>query len=168
MNNSGIANIGITKGGKYEFLHTTLANFWTHSHQSALAIHAQNSWITSNGNTETADLQLILKNSIAYTQKNNAIKLVKNDKAQLNYSFENSLIKYHTDAGYSWDNNPLIINSFINVNPLFINHHTSKMNLRTAPSSPTKGKGKVATAQLVPMDIKKTPRTTLPTIGAYQ
>jgi hypothetical protein len=42
------------------------------------------------------------------------------------------------------------------------------LNLKVKADSPAKGKGKTATAILVPLDLVKVNRTTGPTIGAYQ
>ncbi|MBP7172652.1 MAG: hypothetical protein KBA33_01110 [Cloacibacterium sp.] len=168
MNNCGRANIGIFKGGNYEFLHTTLANYWDLAATSALAIYAQNDWKNNSGVTETASLVLSFKNSIAYTHASNAIEFKPTSGQVFNYLFENSLIRFAVGSGYSWDGNTAIVNSIQNQDPQFLNFYTEKMNLRIAESSPAKAKGKVATAQQVPLDIKGMSRTSLPSLGAYQ
>lgn len=169
INNTGISNIGIVKGGIYNVLHSTLANFWSISaYQKPTVISAQNEWITSNGKREYTDLTLNLKNSIAYTKYDDAIKLTPSSKSLFRYTFENSLIKHSANSGYAWEGNSSIINSIKNLNPLFINTFISKMNLSLKENSPAKGKGNSSTAQQIPLDIKKVNRTSTPNIGAYQ
>ena len=168
MNNCGRANLGIFKGGNYEFLHTTLANYWNLAATSAQAIYAQNDWKNDNGITETAPLILRFKNSIAYTRINNAIELKPTSGQTFSYLFENALIRFTAGFGYHWEGNTSVINSIQNQDPKFLNFHTEKMNLRVAETSPAKTKGKAATAQQVPLDIKKVNRTSSPTLGAYQ
>lgn len=168
MNNAGIANIGIAKGGHYDIAHATLANFWVLSHHSALAIFAQNSWRNPQGVTETADFTLNFKNSIAYTQKDNAIQFVPSQGSNFQYLIENSLVKFGTNSGFVWDNNPLIVNSIKNQNPLFVNPFITRMNLLLKENSPVRAMGNTATANAVPLDIKKVSRTHQPNMGAYQ
>lgn len=163
MNNSRIANLNIVKGGTYNILHSTLANYWQLSYSSALAIYAQNNWQNQN-----ADLNLNFKNSIAYTQKSNAIKFAPTTDSNFNYIFENSLIRFGENAGFSWNNNPFIIHSLANIDPLFTNPHTRNMSLSLSAKSPAKGKGNHNISSQIPLDIKKINRITSPTIGAYQ
>ena len=84
-------------------------------------------------------------------------------------SFDNSLLKYSSqNAGFNFDGNPSVVNSIQNQDPKFENYFTQKLNLRVKADSPAKGKGKVSTAALVPLDVVKVNRTASPTIGAYQ
>ncbi|MDO4764008.1 MAG: hypothetical protein Q4A00_06455 [Flavobacteriaceae bacterium] len=166
INNTGISNINIVKGGNYHILHSTLANYWSFSHNSSLAVFAQNHY-TTNENKEVAPLEFSFKNSIAYTQKNNAIQFDFSEQ-NFNYQIESSLIKYGNNAGYQWENNPAIINSIKNEDPLFVSTFISKMNLSLKDNSPAKGKGNPQTAQSVPLDIKKINRSNTPNMGAYQ
>lgn len=169
INNTGISNIGIVKGGIYNILHSTLANFWSiFTYQKPTVISAQNEWITSNGKREYSDLTLNLKNSIAYTKYDDAIKLTPSLQSLFSYTFENSLIKHSANSSYAWENNSSIINSIKNLNPLFVNTFISKMNLSLKENSPAKEKGNPSTAQQVPFDIRKVNRTSTPNIGAYQ
>lgn len=168
INNTGNANLGIVKGGNYNILHSTLANYWTNSHSSALAISAQNYWKNKDGKNEAENLMLTLKNSIAYTRKSNAVVFRSVDSHIFSYTIENSLIRHNKDSGFSWDNNSNIIHSIANLNPKFINYNISKMSLHLATDSPARGKGSPTVAMQVPIDIKKINRTISPNMGAYQ
>lgn len=168
MNNCGEANLGIFQGGNYHLQHATLANYW--SLNGALpggGIYASNEY--KNGNSTTfGPLNLLLKNSIVYTERSNSIQLKPTTGQVFSYLFENCLLKYDAIGGYAFDGNAAVVNSLKNTDPLFQNYFTEKMNLRVKNNSPAKGKGKISTAQSIPLDLLKINRTNNPTLGAYQ
>lgn len=160
MNHFGQAAIWVY-GGKYDFTHSTIANYWNISPTPALGIIA-----SSQHEGKNSPVNFNLKNSIVYTQNINALQL---SGIQNTYFIENSLVKYDAkNAGFAWDNNTNIVNSLKNTDPQFLNITVSKMNLRVKAESPARGKANSSTALLVPYDIAGTDRRILPTIGAYQ
>ena len=163
MNNSGEANFGIFKGGTYNITHSTLANYWNlNSALPGLGLYATNEY--SNGTaTEQAPLILNIKNSIIYTDNDNAVLFKPTAGQTFNYSFQNSLLKYGSTANYTVD-----AGSIKNQDPKFQNYFTQKMNLRLKDDSPAKGKGNTGVAATVPFDIVKVSRTANPSMGAYQ
>ena len=163
MNNSGEANFGIFKGGTYNITHSTLANYWNlNSALPGLGLYATNEY--SNGTaTEQAPLTLNIKNSIIYTDNDNAVLFKPTAGQTFNYSFQNSLLKYGSTANYTVD-----AGSIKNQDPKFQNYFTQKMNLRLKDDSPAKGKGNTGVAATVPFDIVKVSRTANPSMGAYQ
>ncbi|MHA3046683.1 hypothetical protein JSO59_004845 [Riemerella anatipestifer] len=169
INNCGSANIGIFKGGTYDLLHATLANYFSlKSVYTPLGIEAYNEWTDANGQKVYAPLNLQLKNTIVYGRSNNAIVLKPTIGQVFDYSFQNSLVKYGSDSGYTWDGNASVVNSIKNEDPLFVNYFTSKMNLRLQDKSPAKGNANLTSAQKAPKDITQVSRTNNPSIGAYQ
>lgn len=169
MNNCGEADLGIFKGGNYNILHSTFANYWNlNGSLPGLGIYAANEY--KNGSTtEQGALNFNLKNSIVYTDRSNAVQLKPTSGQTFSYLFENCLLKYDTyGSGFAFESNSSVINSLKNNDPKFENYFTEKLNLRVKTDSPAKGKGKTATAQAAPLDIVKVSRTTNPTIGAYQ
>ena len=168
MNNCGEASLGIFKGGTYNITHSTLANYWNlNSALPGLAIYATNELKTETA-TEQGALNLNIRNSIVYGSKENAAVFKATQGQIFNYTIQNSLFKYGTDAGFTFDGNPNVINSIKNDDPKFQNYFTQKLNLRVKADSPAKGKGDVAIASTVPLDIVKVSRTSSPTMGAYQ
>ena len=163
MNNSGEANFGIFKGGTYNITHSTLANYWNlNSALPGLGLYATNEY--SNGTaTEQAPLILNIKNSIIYTDNDNAVLFKPTAGQTFNYSFQNSLLKYGSTANYTVD-----AGSIKNQDPKFQNYFTQKMNLRLKDDSPAKGKGNIGVAATAPFDIVKVSRTANPSMGAYQ
>ena len=163
MNNSGEANFGIFKGGTYNIIHSTLANYWNlNSALPGLGLYATNEY-TNGTSTDQGALTLNIKNSIIYTDNDNAVLFKPTAGQAFNYTFQNSLLKYGSGANYNVD-----ASSIKNQDPKFQNYFTQKMNLRLKEDSPAKGKGNVAVAATVPMDIVKVPRTVTPSMGAYQ
>lgn len=169
MNNCGEADLGIFKGGSVDLTHCTLANYW--SMNSALpgySLYASNDWKNSAGTTESGPLNLNVKNSVIYGNKDSAILFKLNTAQTFSYLFDSVLMKHGTNAGFVFENNASVISSIKNQDPKFVNYFTYKMNLRTANDSPAKAKGKLSYAQQVPLDIVKVSRTGSPTLGAYQ
>ena len=80
MNNCQHADFGIFKGGNYTILHSTLANYWQLSSAEALSLFATNEWVNENGQTENANLNLNISNSILYTK--NSVKKRKNSEKE--------------------------------------------------------------------------------------
>lgn len=163
MNNCGEADFGIFKGGTYNIIHSTFANYWNfNAALPGLGIYAANEY--QNGTTtEQGSLSLSIKNSIIYGDKENSIVFKPTSGQTFNATFQNCLLKYGTGSSYAIDA------GFIkNQDPKFQNYFTHKMNLRVKDDSPAKGKGNVTVAASVPTDIVGVSRTASPTIGAYQ
>ncbi|QOW10733.1 hypothetical protein Q73A0000_10290 [Kaistella flava (ex Peng et al. 2021)] len=163
MNNCGEADFGIFKGGTYNITHSTLANYWNlNSAMAGLGLYATNEY--NNGTSiEQGALTLNIKNSIIYTDNDNAVLFKPTAGQTFNYSFQTSLLKYGSTANYNVD-----AGSIKNQDPKFQNYFTQKMNLRLKDDSPAKGKGNAAVAATVPLDIVKVSRTVNPSMGAYQ
>lgn len=166
MNNFGQSAIGVFDGGILELVHSTVVNYWKNSGNFPASVLLVTNEMKDEKNKKGI-LNLEIKNSILYGNNDNAIQLDFSGQ-NFNYQIESSLIKYGNNAGYQWENNPAIINSIKNEDPLFLATFISKMNLRLKDNSPAKGKGNPQTAQSVPLDIKKINRTNAPNMGAYQ
>lgn len=161
MNNCGEADLGIFKGGTYNITHSTLANYWNfNAALPALAVYATNEY--QNGTTiENGPLTLNIRNTIAYGNEDNLIVLKQTQGQILTTIFQNNLLKYGANAGFTPD-----ASNIKNEDPKFENYFTQKLNLRVQSNSPAKGKGFYTAA--FPTDIAGTARTNPPTIGAYQ
>lgn len=172
MNNCGESCIGIFRGGNHNYTHATIANYSkTMSSFNRMGIFATNEWKNDAGQTEQGALQnLSIKNSIVYSDRDNAVNFEQTPGQQFDFLIQNSLLKYSstTEAGFPFDNNVNVVQSIKNQDPQFINYFTAKQNLRVKTTSPARGKGNVATAGTVPFDIVNVSRTSNPTLGAYQ
>lgn len=170
MNNCGQSDIGIFKGGTADLKHCTLANYWElNSSLPAYSLYASNGWQNDEEENEYGNLSLKVYNSIIYGDKDTAVSLDQVSGYTFSYLFDSSLFKYNSnDAGFVFEGNSFVVNSYQNEDPLFLNYFTQKMNLRVSDASPAKGKGSIPAASLVPYDIKGILRTSSPTLGAYQ
>lgn len=172
MNNCGQADFGIFKGGIYNLTQSTLAGFDNFGSGALpfLSIFATNEYQNPSGGTENGALTLNIKNSILYSESDNSVVFKPISGQTFSYNILNSLLKYKdaTSAGFSFVGNANIINSIQNQNPLFVNYYTQKLNLRVKADSPARGKGNLAAANSVPLDIQEISRTVNPTLGAYQ
>ena len=169
MNTFGMSAINMQKGGTADFTHCTLANYWDFNSSSAAnVLYASNDWKNVSGTTEYGPLNLTIRNSILYGDKSDGVILKTSANYITNYLFYSSILKMGSNAGFTFENNPLITNSLKNSDPQFLKKTNYKMNLRVNATSPAKGKGNTSASQLVPQDILKVSRTSSPTIGAYQ
>lgn len=172
MNNCGEACIGIFLGGNHAYTHCTIANYSaTMGSLPRMGIFAANEWKNENGQILQGALQnLSIRNSIVYSDKDNAVNLSPTSGQQFQFSVVNSLIKYSNAAAaqFDFDNPSYVIQSIRNQDPKFVNYFIAQMNLRVKTDSPAKNKGSAAIAATVPTDIVGVSRTTSPTLGAYQ
>ena len=171
MNNCGLSCIGIFRGGNHSYTHATIANYSkTMGSFDRNGIFATNEWKNDSGQTEQGALQqLNLKNSIVYSDRDNSVHFEQTPGQQFGFLIQNCLIKYSStsEAGFPFDH-PNVVQSTRNTDPQFVNYFMAKMNLRVKTTSPARGKGNLTVAGSVPMDIVNVPRTTNPTLGAYQ
>ncbi|ATN06859.1 hypothetical protein H3Z85_05510 [Chryseobacterium indologenes] len=172
MNNCGLSCIGIFRGGNHSYTHATIANYSKSMSQfDRNGIFATNEWKNDAGQIEQGALQqLSIKNSIVYSDRDNSVQVEPTSGQQFEFLIQNCLIKYSgkSESGYTFDNSQNVVQSIKNEDPQFVNYFMAKMNLRLKSTSPAKGKGNVAVAGTVPVDIVNVSRTTNPTLGAYQ
>lgn len=172
MNNCGESCIGIFRGGNHTYTHSTIANYSNvMSSYNRNGIFATNEWQNDSGQTEQGALQqLSIRNSIVYSDRNNSVTFEQTPGQQFEFFIQNSSLKYSntSEAGFPFDNNTNIVQSFKNEDPLFVNYFTAHLNLRVKQDSPARGKGDISVAGTVPFDIANVSRTSNPTLGAYQ
>lgn len=170
MNNCGESAIGIFRGGTYNLTHCTIANYSDLLQSyNRNGIFATNEWKNESNQTEQGALIMNVRNSIVYSDRENAVFFEQTPGQLFNFTFENCLLKYsnQSEAGFM-DTAPSVIQLVKNQDPLFVNYFAAQMNLRVKQNSPAIGKGSTAVATTVPTDIAGISRTSNPTLGAYQ
>ena len=170
MNNCGEACVGIFKGGVYDFVHSTIVNYSEVLSQFTRdGIYATNEFKKENGQPDPGSLHINIRNSIIYSDRDNSLTLNQVPGQLLNFSIQNSLLKYSgiSAAGFDFTSSS-VVQSIKNQDPRFMNYFAAKMNLRVKADSPAKNKGDITVANTVPTDIVNVSRTTSPTLGAYQ
>jgi hypothetical protein len=174
ISNSGQASLFISYGGKYNFRHSTFANYWNRNFRSFPAVEIRNYLEISNTEVLLADLEeATFSNCIIYGSETREFILRKVDGADFNFQFQNSLLKFEDPQGqfvdnplYDFSNSLLYPNSVFNQNPEFLAPLQNKLNISN--ESGANGIGDPATTQLVPLDLLGTPRGTPSDAGAYE
>ncbi|WP_426274383.1 hypothetical protein ACN9MN_09820 [Chryseobacterium sp. S-02] len=171
MNNCGESCVGIFRGGYHTYTHATIANYSkTLGSFTRSGIFAANEWKNDEtGQTEQGALQLLsIRNSIVYSDKDNAVFFEQTPGQQFEFLIQNSLLKYSgtSQAGFPFDNNVNVVQSIKNDDPQFINYFTAKQNLRVKSGSSARNKGILIPSAST--DIVGTSRSSTPTLGAYE
>tara|TARA_R110000868_G_scaffold68390_9_gene202253 strand:- start:20757 stop:22271 length:1515 start_codon:yes stop_codon:yes gene_type:complete len=165
INSAGLASLGCSYGGDYQFTHCTFNNNWNSSSQVALSI--DNS--ISGAVPSTKDLtQATFNNCIIYGSYTNEIAINKSGTGTFEYQFNNCLLKFDnttTNPNYQFATDPLHYNGvLLNQNPKFFNVNLNKLNIDDTSGAFAKG----SSVYLIPLDILGNTRTTPPDMGAYQ
>lgn len=174
ISNSGQASLFISLGGKYNFRHSTFANYWNRSFRNFPAVVIDNSLQVSETETLVSDLiEANFSNCIIYGSETREFFLNKVDGAAFNFEFKNSLLKFEDPQGqftdnplFDFSNTTLYPNSVFNENPEFLEPLKNKLNISN--ESAANGIGDPATTQQVPLDLLGTPRGTPSDAGAYE
>jgi hypothetical protein len=174
ISNSGQASLYISLGGKYNFRHSTFANYWNRSFRSFPAVVIDNSLQVSNTEILISDLiEANFSNCIIYGSEVREFFLNKVEGAAFNFQFKNSLLKFTDPQGqftgnplFDFSNSALYPNSVFNQNPEFLEPQQNRLNISN--ESGANGIGDPATTQLVPFDLLGTLRSTPSDAGAYE
>ncbi|WP_327018513.1 hypothetical protein [Croceibacter atlanticus] len=157
-------------GGSYEFNHSTFANYWSRSFRQTPAVVISNTF----GETLAANLDRAnFSNCIIYGRNDVEFGFSKADEAAFNFNFKNCLLRANDPNGnleddplYNFSDMALYESVILNEQPLFLDTDTNKLQISL--ESPASAQGDQATANLVPLDLIGTNRTTNPDIGAYE
>lgn len=173
VNNAGQAAVNLSLGGRYNFRHSTITNYWQNSFRQFPALLIENQLETQD-NLFLADLvEANFSNCIIYGNERVEVLFNKNEEAAFNFKFENSLLKVNPfDASlldepeFDFDNLDLYEGIILNEDPLFLDSQSNQMIISNESSA--NGLGNLPTAQQVPFDILGINRVTSPDAGAYQ
>lgn len=175
INNSGQSSFAGTLGGKYNFTHSTIVNYWNNSFRQFPAVLLNNFVLDEDNNATIADLsQANFNNCIIYGNDNPEILLdeIEDDAIVFNFKFTNSLIRFEdnnnnfTGPNYNLDDTNHYEGNSYNEDPNFQNTTLNKFIIGDESAAINKGLPIFATQ--VPMDILNVDRTTAPDLGAYQ
>lgn len=160
--NSKGAVVSLT-GGKYSFLHCTLANYYRWSVRQKECLAIGNVYEGKAYNLDKCDFI----NSIVSGSVSGELLLSGVSTVAYNYKFQNSLIKA------SEQKNEHFVNTVWNADPLFVNINNNKdysYNFELQAGSPAIGKADRSYSLLLPYDLKGRSRLmdTDPDIGCYE
>lgn len=171
VGNSGSSSLKCDLGGRYEFTHATIANYWTNGFRFGKALELSN-YSKSASNTGIDLLQADFRNCIIDGNSMSELMLSTNSENDFNYSFKNCLIKFKDTGTASMDtvlydfDGPAFENSILNVNPDFFNPKVN--DFRIGLDSEVINKGSILFANEIPFDLLNNERISSPDLGVYQ
>lgn len=172
INNSGQSSLNLSLGGRYNFRHSTFANYWRNSFRQFPAVLIENN-LEAGETLFVSDLDVNFSNCIIYGNESIELLFNKSDEAEFNYKFQNTLLRFndinnqYTDNElYDFENSDLFENVIINEAPQFQNTEENKMII--GEESAANSFGNQNTANMVPFDILGKNRIENPDSGAYQ
>jgi hypothetical protein len=175
LNNSGLSSFAGVFGGKYNFTHSTIVNYWNTSFRQFPALLINNFVLDEENNATLADLtEANFNNCIIYGNENIEILLeeIEDESVVYNFKFTNSLIRFRdtndefTGPNYDFENTARYENSIFNEEPQFMDSDLNALII--GEESAAINKGNTSFSSQVPFDILNVNRTTSPDLGAYQ
>lgn len=173
INSAGQSAFAGTYGGKYNFTHCTLANYWDYSFRQFPTL-LLNNFVTDENNTVfTNDLvEANFNNCIIYGNDNPELILDEENGSAFNFKFTNCLIRFEgnntnfTGPNYNFNDVNLYENVIFNQDPDFKEPFENMLIIGN--DSAANGKGNTTFANQVPFDILNINRTASPDLGAFQ
>ena len=166
IGNCGQYAVLLNIGGKYNFKHCTIGNYWNYSVRQTNSLVLNDHYKDIYGNNHGRDLNAYFGNCIVYGDLSEEIQLDKYTSAAFNYYFDHCLLKTQLDTITSFQNNCNIC--IFNNDPLFSDHTNNNYEIKSGSAAIEKGLINIAYA--VPFDILRHNRTNkiAPDIGAYE
>ena len=175
INNAGLSSFAGTLGGKYNFTHATLVNYWNAGFRQFPSVLLNNFVLDEDNVATLADLtEANFNNCIIYGNDNPEILLdeIEDDAVTFNFKFTNCLIRFDennnnvTGPNYDFEDLSKYEGNIFNQDPDFKDVETNELVIGEASAANAKGLPSFATQ--VPFDILNVNRTTSPDLGAYQ
>lgn len=173
INNAGQSAFAGTYGGKYNFTHCTISNYWTSGFRQFPALLLNNFVTDENNAVFTNDLvEANFNNCIIFGNDNPELILDEESGNAFNFKFTNCLIRFEdsnnsfTGPNYNFNDTALYENVIFNQEPDFRDAYIN--DLIIGDNSAANNKGNTNFANQVPFDIINVNRTASPDLGAYQ
>ncbi len=175
INNAGQVSLAATFGGKYNFTHSTITNYWTNGSRQFPALLINNFFETID-TIEVRDLvEANFNNCIIYGNDNPEfiVDEVLATGALFNFKFTSCLVRFEDENGtfigednYDFNDITSYENMFFNQDPGF--RDSGNNDLIIGDNSPANAEGNTIFSTQVPTDLLGVDRTTSPDLGAYQ
>ncbi len=174
LGNAGNHSLFCDLGGSYNFLHSTIANYWSNGFRVGAALRINNYETDSSGEITGFDLiKADFINCILDGNTGRELDLTSTAGSDFNFLFSHVLLKF-VDPGGQFADDPLY--DFSNpafYEELFLNAATDFVDaagndFRISDTSAAFGKGDLETALVVPFDLLGRDRRMIPALGAFQ
>jgi hypothetical protein len=175
INNAGQSSFAGTIGGKYNFTHSTIVNYWNNGFRQFPSVLLNNFIIDEDNVATLADLtEANFNNCIIYGNDNPEILLdeIEDDAVVFNFKFTNCLIRFQDSnnnfvgPNYNFNDTNRYEGNIFNEDPNFLDTELNKLIIGDESAANNQGLSTFATQ--VPVDILNVNRTTSPDLGAYQ
>ena len=174
VNNCGQASLFLSFGGKYQFKHSTIANYWQQSFRQFPSVLINNFFVTAEQDTLTESLvEASFDNSIIYGNERRELIMNRSEDAGFDVSFKNTLIKFQDFENqfsdlplYNFDDENIYESIILNENTDFKAPNDNELII--GEESAANSLGNQPTANDVPLDLLGNDRTVNPDAGAYQ
>ncbi|MGB2273042.1 MAG: hypothetical protein ACPH2K_01590 [Flavicella sp.] len=167
LGNSRISALAIEKGGKYDFNHTNIVNYWTQSIRRSTALQIKNTVIAED--EASTDIDLRFSNSIISGSRLQEIYFDKDENSTFECYFTHCYITANTadetplyDTSDTSTYNNCLFNGILDFKDTYVN------DFRIGEESVLIEKASTDEASRTPLDLIETERLPLPDIGAYQ
>ena len=171
INNSGQSSFAGTVGGKYNFTHCTIANYWNNSFRQFPSV-LLNDFVQTDATTIVTNplTEANFNNCIIYGNDNTEF-ILDQQGADFNYKFTNCLIRFNNNAlentsPYDFSNTLFYENNSFNEDPDF--KRPFENQLQIGENSGANGIANTLFSSQVPLDLLGTSRTAIPDAGAYE
>jgi hypothetical protein len=173
INNSGQSSLALTLGGRYNFNHSTFANYWTNSFRDSPSVSISNFLPSADGTIAENLLEANFTNCIIYGNERRELGLNNDAAAAFNFNLTNCLIRFEDENGdfanipdYNFSNAALYTNTVLNQEPIFQTTNLNNFNIEQGTSGAEGiGLGGVAPST----DLNGTIRdSSNPDAGAYE
>lgn len=173
--NSGRELLSVTLGGRYNFKHSTFANYSTiGSSRTVPSVWLSNYLQVSDTEILSDDLiEANFSNCIIYGNNQREFLVDGLEEAALNFNLRNTLFRFEDPQGlysgnlwFDFSNSTYYTDVLINYDPVFFN--TQQNLLYISHDSGANGIGDPATTAQVPLDILGTSRGNPSDAGAYE
>lgn len=173
INRTGQISLFLSFGGRYDFVHSTFANFLNLNQRQFPSVILTNTFNLSDGSVLTNDLTMArFENSVIEGNASNELDFDASANAAFNFQFVNTQIRFQNPARvadnplFDFDNTARYENIFLNLDAAFVNPQDN--DLRISNTSEMIGLGTATGASKAPLDLLGVDRTTAPDLGAYQ
>lgn len=158
IHNSGQYAIAVTGAGNYNFIHTTVANYWEDAERKTPSVYVTNAYDNGNAIYTYDSVKVKFTNSIIWGNIEDEIGNDAVNGGVVSLAFTNCLAKTKNLEGSS-----IFTNSLFNKDPLFKDYVS--WDLRLQASSPAINAGIITNTN---EDLLGSPRNAAPDLGAYE
>jgi hypothetical protein len=169
LGSSGNSSLHLNLGGKYSFVHCTIANYWSNGFRGGVALEIDNFIEQLGYDLEKAEFINCIIDG------NNALELVlrANDINAFQYTLTNCLLKFRDTSKQFEDNQLYNFENLSFYEQVFLNEPANFLNafendFRISSPSAAQERANIEASLSIPIDILGFDRTISPAIGAYQ